>query len=137
MAEKHRTIERPTEGQLLELIRERSPLIQQLYLHAHRLVLETLPEVVYSVDCVDAVIGYGARQYGYDGWGLAGVSPHTKWVNLYLMRGADLDDPQGLLEGTGKKMRHVKLRTLEEFEQRRNAIRSLIEEASRLNAEKA
>ncbi len=29
---------------------------------------------------------------------------------LFRLPGAELDDPAGLLEGTGKRMRHVKLR---------------------------
>ena len=31
-------------------------------------------------------------------------------VNVGFFRGAELPDPNGLLEGTGKSMRHVKLR---------------------------
>jgi hypothetical protein len=31
-------------------------------------------------------------------------------VNVGFFRGADLHDPRGLLEGTGKRMRHVKIR---------------------------
>ncbi|HET8749061.1 MAG TPA: DUF1801 domain-containing protein [Ramlibacter sp.] len=31
-------------------------------------------------------------------------------VNVGFFRGAELSDPAGLLEGTGKSMRHVKLR---------------------------
>ena len=31
-------------------------------------------------------------------------------VNVGFFRGAELDDPAGLLEGTGKRMRHVKLK---------------------------
>src|SRR6478736_10266407 len=34
----------------------------------------------------------------------------TAHVNVGFFRGAELDDPNGLLEGTGKLMRHVKLR---------------------------
>ena len=70
MARKHATIERPTEEQLLELVQGKAASIGRLYLEAHRLVLQTLPDVVYVVDCDDAVISYGVRQYGYDGWGL-------------------------------------------------------------------
>ena len=33
-------------------------------------------------------------------------------VNLGFYHGASLSDPAGLLEGTGKKLRHVKLRSL-------------------------
>ena len=31
-------------------------------------------------------------------------------VNVGFFRGAELEDPTGLLEGTGKYMRHVKLK---------------------------
>lgn len=34
----------------------------------------------------------------------------TAHVNVGFFRGAELSDPDGLLEGTGKFMRHVKLR---------------------------
>lgn len=38
------------------------------------------------------------------------VDAFTAHVNVGFFRGAELDDPAGLLEGTGKFMRHVKLR---------------------------
>jgi hypothetical protein len=41
--------------------------------------------------------------------------------------GAELPDPAGLLEGTGKKLRHAKVRSVEDAE--RPEIRALIERA--------
>jgi hypothetical protein len=38
------------------------------------------------------------------------VDAFTAHVNVGFFRGAELPDPNGLLEGTGKFMRHVKLR---------------------------
>jgi hypothetical protein len=38
------------------------------------------------------------------------VNAFTAHVNVGFFRGAELADPRGLLEGTGKYMRHVKLR---------------------------
>ena len=38
------------------------------------------------------------------------VNAFTAHVNVGFFRGAELADPNGLLEGTGKFMRHVKLR---------------------------
>ena len=38
------------------------------------------------------------------------VNAFTAHVNVGFFRGAELVDPAGLLEGTGKYMRHVKLR---------------------------
>ena len=37
------------------------------------------------------------------------VNAFTAHVNVGFFQGAELDDPDGLLEGTGKFMRHVKL----------------------------
>ena len=128
--DKHPHVERPSDEALAALLGSKSETVREVYLAAHRLVLETLPDVAYSTDLVDGVTGYGVRQYGYGGWGLAALAAHAKWASLMFMRGADLDDPDGLLEGTGKKMRHVKLRSLEEFDARRDALRRLIEAAA-------
>ncbi len=38
------------------------------------------------------------------------VNAFRAHVNVGFFFGAELDDPAGLLEGTGKRMRHVKLR---------------------------
>ena len=38
------------------------------------------------------------------------VDAFTSHVNVGFYRGSELDDPNGLLEGSGKLMRHVKLR---------------------------
>ncbi len=39
--------------------------------------------------------------------------PHAGWVNLQLADGALLSDPTGIVEGTGKRIRHVKVRSAE------------------------
>ena len=36
-------------------------------------------------------------------------------INFGFWRGVELDDPQQLLEGSGVKMRHVKIRSLEDI----------------------
>ena len=45
----------------------------------------------------------GDAAFGY-------VDAFSAHVNLGFFHGADLDDPAGLLEGAGKRMRHVKVR---------------------------
>jgi hypothetical protein len=37
--------------------------------------------------------------------------PHAGWVNLQLADGALLPNGDGLIEGTGKRIRHVKVRS--------------------------
>ena len=38
------------------------------------------------------------------------VTFYPRWVSLFFGRGVELDDPDGLLEGTGSSIRHIKLR---------------------------
>ena len=50
-------------------------------------------------------------------------------VNLMFPRGVDLKDPRGLLEGSGKAMRHVKMLSAGDVE--RPGIRALIRQAKK------
>jgi hypothetical protein len=50
-------------------------------------------------------------------------------VNVGFFVGASLDDPAGLLQGTGKRMRHVKLRWAQAVNEA--ALGALIEAAYR------
>jgi Domain of unknown function (DU1801) len=45
-------------------------------------------------------------------------------VNLMFPRGVDLKDPRGLLEGSGKAMRHVKMRSVDDVS--KPGVRALI-----------
>jgi hypothetical protein len=55
------------------------------------------------------------------------VNAFKTHVNVGFFRGAELSDPSGLLEGTGKFMRHVKLRPEREIDA--TALMKLIETA--------
>ena len=57
------------------------------------------------------------------------VDAFTAHVNVGFFRGAELADPHGLLEGSGKLMRHVKLRP--EGEVDAAALETLIQNAYR------
>lgn len=52
-------------------------------------------------------------------------------VTFAFMRGAALSDPERLLEGTGKGVRHVKLRSVADV--KRPGVKKLIVEAAKLN----
>jgi hypothetical protein len=54
-----------------------------------------------------------------------------KHVTFGFLRGALLKDPAGLLEGTGKSLRHVKLRSAADL--KRPELKKLIGEAVKLN----
>src|SRR5271165_632187 len=57
-----------------------------------------------------------------------------KHVTFGFLRGTSLPDPLALLEGTGKNLRHVKLRTSEDL--RNPALTKLILAAAKLNQKK-
>jgi len=61
------------------------------------------------------------------GEGIAYLAPFKDRVNLGLMYGALLPDPGKLLEGTGKNMRHIKVKKAEQLED--PALRALIRAA--------
>ena len=99
-----------------------------------RPIAERLREIVGEVDpdTVEVVrLGDRAATYGVGpkkmSEGYSYILPHKNWVNLGFYKGAELPDPAELMEGTGKKLRHVKVRSVEDAE--RPEIRTLIEEA--------
>lgn len=57
------------------------------------------------------------------------VDAFTAHVNMGFFHGADLDDPARLLDGAGKRMRHVKLRWGQPVDEA--ALEALIEAAYR------
>jgi hypothetical protein len=61
--------------------------------------------------------------------GYAYIMPMRGYVNLGFYQRALLADPEGLLEGTGKGLRHVKIRTLAEAD--RPPLRALVAAARR------
>ncbi len=62
-----------------------------------------------------------------------GIGPLGNGVNLYFHQGTRLPDPEGLLEGTGKGMRHVKIRKASDI--RPAAIEELVRAAYKLTGE--
>ena len=87
--------------------------IQSLARRLRRLIEEIHPEAVEVLWPNQKIAGFGigpkkmSEHYGY-------IAPQTKHVNLGFMHGASLSDPEGLLQGTGKELRHVKVRSMAE-----------------------
>ncbi|MCB1914462.1 MAG: DUF1801 domain-containing protein [Rhodocyclaceae bacterium] len=55
------------------------------------------------------------------------ICPHEKWVSLQFQRGAELTDAAGLLTGTGKSMRHVRIASHEAID---DGVAGLLRQAS-------
>jgi hypothetical protein len=130
---RHPHIANASDAELEGVLHEKTPVVREVYLATHRLMLDALPGVSYETDTVDGMTSYGSRQYGYDGWGLGAIAAHAKWVSVVFFRGSELPDPDGLLEGSGKRVRHVKVRSAEQLESRRAALRRMMTAAAGLH----
>lgn len=73
-------------------------------------------------------------RYQVDGVNVAGVGCFTKHAALFLYRGRELDDPAGLLQGTGKDSRFISLRTADDV--RRPEVTALLSQAFDLERRK-
>lgn len=110
-------------GTFEELMDDTEAALRPVARRLREIVFEVHPEAVEVVRLGDraATYGLGPRKMSE---GYCYVLPHTRWVNLGFYMGAELPDPDGLLEGTGAKLRHVKVRTLDAADT--PAVRALI-----------
>jgi hypothetical protein len=84
-----------------------SPQVREIAVKVREAILSVMPDATEKVYPGWKVIQYGA---GADMKSVfAAISPLRERVNLGLANGVDLPDPDGLLEGDGKAIRHVKL----------------------------
>ncbi len=44
------------------------------------------------------------------------IALYPRWVSLFFARGMELDDPAGLLQGSGKSIRHIVLKDIALFD---------------------
>jgi hypothetical protein len=102
-----------------------SPEIRDLAWKLRGLVLEVFPDAIELLDPPARLIGYGFDR-GYKGL-VCGITLHKTHANLMFAQGTELPDPAGLLAGTGKRARHVKLQQLSDVD--RPEVRALLEAA--------
>jgi hypothetical protein len=67
-------------------------------------------------------IGFGPTEKA--GQAVLSLAVMPRWVTLCFLRGVGLPDPKGLLKGSGNQVRHVRLPTLDMFDE--PAVQDLI-----------
>jgi hypothetical protein len=90
------------------------------------LVARVVPEAA-------AVIKWGQPVFEIEG-PFAWLRPAKAHVSFGFWRGAEIADPKKLLEGSGDRMAHVKLASLDAIDEA--ALGAMLEQAARLNREK-
>jgi hypothetical protein len=98
--------------------------VQQIARAVRALVMERMPGVVEWIDTGNGLGAYGTEKKMSAL--LFAIIPHKGHVNLQFADGVELDDPDGLVEGTGKRIRHVKFRSLEDV--KRPAAHRLVDQ---------
>lgn len=106
-----------------QVLAAREPSVAELGRGACELVLDRFPDAVVTVDGND--IGFGTGP-GYKGLVFT-AAPAKAHVTLGIAGGASLPDPAGLMEGSGKFHRHVKIRRPDDL--RRPELRDLMDAA--------
>jgi hypothetical protein len=104
-----------THGTFEDALYGSSAQVTEIARRLRQLIIEVYPDVVEVPWPKQRIIGYGVgpkkmtEHFCY-------IGAHREHVNLGLYYGAELPDPEGLMEGTGKKLRHIKVRDPEEVE---------------------
>ena len=76
------------------------------------------------------VIGYSATERPSEA--ILSLAAMPRWVSLVFIRGVDLPDPDGLLNGKGNQVRSIRLAAPEDIDL--PAVRALIDEAVQRSA---
>jgi Domain of unknown function (DU1801) len=113
-------------GHFDEVVANATPEVHQMVEFLRNLIIEIDFDTVEVPRPGERSVAYGigprkmSEAYAY-------LMPQTDYVNLGFYHGASLKDPEGLLEGTGKGLRHVKVYDLEQAGQL--VVRQLILES--------
>jgi hypothetical protein len=114
--------------ELLEFLYRYDHRVQSLALGLRQIVHEELApchEYIFQMRS-KIVLLYGATEKVVAD-GICSIGVFRRHVTLAFTRGVDLDDPAGVLKGTGKAMRHMTLENLSDLD--RPAVRGFLRKA--------
>lgn len=118
---------RSPDRQLLNYLVSYDPHISSLTLALRDVVLEEAPDSIESISKGYAVaIGFSFTGKPIKD-GFCHIVTYSSYVNLGFNRGSLLPDPNGILEGTGKLIRHITIRSHAELE--RSFVRQYLQAA--------
>jgi len=123
---------RPPDPEYLKLLLPYGATIERLALAARELILEEAPEArefVYEVYTIADHFSFTERPSD----AFVFTTTHASWVNLGFNFGSLLKDPEGLLCGEGKLIRHVRIAQAADLDAPgvRQLIRAAIAQAER------
>jgi hypothetical protein len=128
-------MQRPPDPQLLGFLEAYDRHISDLALALREVILEEAPdasESIYQVYTVAIWFGFSGKMKDM----FCYIATNAGHVNLGFPRGSSLPDPNRVLEGEGKAMRHIKLRSQRDLERPflRRYIQTAMEQAAQPGA---
>ncbi len=106
-----------TELILRELMQDRPEHVVRTALAARNAVLKLAgecSELIYETYCISNAFTFTGKQ----GQGFIHIATYAKHVNLGFDRGTELEDPEELLLGTGRLIRHIRLNGVSDMKRR-------------------
>src|ERR1700728_1241583 len=107
---------RPPIPELLGFLSAYDQSIVELALAVRALMLEEAPSAIETIYDAYSAVAMGYSFTGRLKDGFCHIAVYTAHVNLGFNRGADLPDPQSVLQGSGKQVRHIKIQSLDDLE---------------------
>jgi hypothetical protein len=96
--------------QIDDYINSYVPELQAMIRTLREIAKKSMPEAYEMI--YHGALGYSVSTSPFDR--ICYIAPQKNYVNLGFFFGAHLDDPQHLLVGEGKRMRHIKVRSRED-----------------------
>jgi hypothetical protein len=124
-----KTAPKKPQATLEQLLAPHSPAIRKLALALAKRIREVLPDAEEEIDLTSRMLVFTFTPGKYKG-AIVGVALQKDYVNIMFARGVELlkVDKKGLLEGTGKLARHIKIRSPEQVDD--PAVYALVKEAA-------
>jgi len=127
----------PPSEELIRLLSQFDLKVGELALELREMVLQQAPAAVEKLFRVYALVFWYSLT-GKMGDAFCQIVVYPKGVNLMFNRGAELEDPDGVLIGEGKIIRHIKVRNPEDLKNPylRKFIRAALKNAKLIEKEK-
>jgi hypothetical protein len=119
----------PPRREYLEFLSAYEPGITALALAVRAVVLTEAPDAVELLYDAYSAVSAGYSFTGRPSDAFIHIAAYAQWVNLGFNHGADLDDPYGLLQGSGRQVRHIRIAGIADL--RKPAVRALVKDAIR------
>jgi len=117
------------EVRIAEFLAEYEPEVESQLRQARQLLRDRFPRGCELVFNTYNALVFGISPSERASESFISVAGYPRWVTLFFLHGASLDDPAGLLEGVGKQVRSLKLTSASIFSTPQ--VQALVTQAAR------